>query len=127
MHKKSGLWDHARAYGLTPFQAEIEMHDWLEAHGIRGAEEPLCGNSVHQDRAWLKASFPRVLDRFHYRNVDISTLKELCNKFDPETAATKPNKGLAHRALEDLYETIAEFRHYKNWFFNDTIHREFDL
>lgn len=127
MHETSGLWDQARAYGIDPFQAQLDINDWLESHGVRGAQEPLCGNSVHQDRVWLDHQMPQVNERFHYRIVDVSTLKELCNKYDPETAAAKPEKGLAHRALGDLHETIAEFNHYRRWFFRDAIHEEISL
>jgi oligoribonuclease len=126
MHKKSGLWEEARSYGAHPFQAETEINDWLQAHGVVG-DEPLCGNSVHQDRVWLRHTWPSVDARFHYRIVDVSTLKELCNRFDPDAAASKPEKGLEHRALGDLHETIAEFKHYfKSGFIRDALHRSFE-
>lgn len=125
MHEKSGLWEHARSYGLDPFAAQVDIIDWLNSHGVKG-EEPLCGNSVHQDRVWLRHTWPGVDAKFHYRIVDVSTLKELCNRYDPITKDSKPQKDLGHRALDDLYETINEFNHYRiKGFFRDSIHRNF--
>jgi oligoribonuclease len=128
MHTDSGLWQEARSYGAHPFQAQLDISDWLEGHGVRGGEEPLCGNSVHQDRVWLRHTWPDVNARFHYRIVDVSSFKEVANRFDPESRRDKPEKGLAHRALADLHETIAEMRHYfKSGFIRDGIHKEIDL
>ena len=126
MHQKSGLRDAARGEGLDPFAAELDLNDRLNSHGIRG-EEPLCGNSVHQDRVWLRTHWPSVNNKFHYRIVDVSSIKELCNRFDPDVAEGKPNKGLDHRALPDLYETIAEMKYYfQSGFIRDALHRSFE-
>lgn len=121
MHTKSGLWDDAQKQGIEPWHAEDRILTFLDGHGIRDAKEPLCGSSVHFDRAMLEAQFPQVFDRFHYRIVDNSVLKTLCEAFAPEIHAKIPNKSRGiHRVLEDLDDTIEEFRFYRDNFIWDT-------
>lgn len=114
MHNKSGLWDAARSLGGSIALAATEVHEWLDEHDING-KDPLCGSSVGFDRGMLGTQFPDIEQRFHYRNIDISSLKELCLRYNPRVAAkmsevTSPQK--LHRSLPDLMDTIGEFQFY---------------
>lgn len=122
MHYESGLWDECDREG-EPVQTVTErLLGWLDAHGV-GRDDPLCGSSVQFDRGMLAAQFAEVEIKFSYRNIDTSTVKELCRRFNPEVYAqleqiTKPAK--AHRVLSDIRDTIEEFSFYKNHFLKVT-------
>lgn len=118
MHDKSGLWLEARADGIGFTAAEDDLHNWFDKHGIEG-KDPLCGSSVGFDRSFFAAQMPAIEKRFHYRNIDISSVKELCARYNPRVYSklnelTQPKK--AHRSLSDLDDTIGEFRFYLNEF-----------
>ena len=91
------------------------MLEFLAPHVPAGAS-PMCGNSICQDRRFLARWMPRLEAYFHYRNLDVSTVKELAKRWKPEVAQgiKKHNK---HEALADIYESIAEMRHYREHFF----------
>ncbi len=110
-HGKSGLTDKVRASRLTEAEAEDQMVRFLEPL-VPARASPMCGNSVCQDRRFLARYMPRLEAYFHYRNLDVSTLKELARRWRPEvlTGFTKQGK---HEALADIYESIAELRHYR--------------
>ncbi len=119
MHTASGLFEAARTLGQysTPRQAEESITYWLQEKGVTKAH-PMCGSSVQFDRQMLAAQMPQVESVFSYRNIDISTLKELCRRVNPEMYAgleedVVPAK--RHRALPDLKDTIAEAR----WYFDN--------
>ena len=109
-HGKSGLTAASRLSALTAGQAEQQLLAFLRAHAKDG-EVPLCGNSVHQDRAFLRRHMPALEAFFHYRNIDVSTLKELARRWYP--ALPKFDKPEAHRALDDVRASIAELRYYR--------------
>lgn len=116
-HGESGLVERVRASQLREAEAEREVLDFLKRH-VPAAEAPLAGNSVHQDRAFLRRYMPRLHAHLHYRNVDVSTLKELVGRWYPEVARRAPAKKKAHRALEDIRESIDELRYYRRAVFH---------
>jgi len=118
MHVKSGLWGEARRIGAAPQVAEREICEWLEGHGVtKDTEEPLCGSSVHFDRGMLEVQMPLVFERFHYRIIDNSVLKGLCQAFNPRLyEQMPPHDRKTHRVLPDIEDSINEFRFYKDNF-----------
>jgi|SRR5215470_11479605 len=110
-HGRSGLIDKVRASVLSEAQVEDEMVRFL-ADLVPANASPMCGNSVCQDRRFLARYMPRLEAHFHYRNLDVSTLKELARRWRPAVLAglTKLSK---HEALADIYESIDELKHYR--------------
>jgi oligoribonuclease len=113
-HARSGLTARVRASTLSEAQVEDEMLAFLGAHVPPGAS-PMCGNSICQDRRFLARCMPRLEAYFHYRNLDVSTLKELVRRWRPELAAGLSKQG-KHEALADTYESIAELKFYRDNF-----------
>lgn len=113
-HGKSGLIDKVKASTLTEAQAEQQMLEFLKQHVAPG-KSPLCGNSVSQDRRFMYRYMPEMERFFHYRTIDVSTLKELARRWRPALL-----KGFAkqskHEALADIYESIDEMRYYRENF-----------
>ncbi|HET7598048.1 MAG TPA: oligoribonuclease [Burkholderiales bacterium] len=114
MHGKSGLVERVRASALTEAAVEQSLLAFLEQH-VPPRISPLCGNSVHQDRRFLARHMPRLESYFHYRNLDVSTLKELARRWKPEIMAGLTKHG-RHEALADIYESIEELRYYRSHF-----------
>ncbi|MBM3344720.1 MAG: oligoribonuclease [Betaproteobacteria bacterium] len=110
-HGKSGLIDRVKAAALTEAQAEAQMIAFLERY-VPPKVSPICGNSVHQDRRFLVRYMPRLEDYFLYRNLDVSTLKELARRWKPEVMAGLTKHG-KHEALADIHESIDELRYYR--------------
>ncbi len=113
-HGKSGLVDKVKASTLTEADVEARMLAFMERHVPRRTS-PMCGNSICQDRRFLARYMPRLEDYFHYRNLDVSTLKELAARWRPELkdGFKKANN---HTALADIYESIAELKYYREHF-----------
>jgi oligoribonuclease len=111
LHVKSGLLDRIGASTTTVAEAERETLAFLEQHAVRGASL-LCGNSVWKDRAFLEREMPSVVAFLHYRMIDVSTLKELVRRWYPGRYHA-PKKKEAHRALDDIRESIEELRWYR--------------
>jgi|SRR5690625_70358 len=114
MHGRSGLIDKVKQSTLTEAQAEEQLLQFLHQH-VKEKISPLCGNTVSQDRRFMYRYMPRLEAFFHYRNLDVSTLKELARRWKPEVVSSfkKENK---HEALADIYESIAELKHYRSHF-----------
>jgi oligoribonuclease len=110
-HGKTGLIDRIRASQLTEEEVETRMLAFLEPLIPTGLS-PMCGNSICQDRRFLARWMPRLEQYFHYRNLDVSTLKELARRWKPEVAAGLTKKG-KHEALADIYESIDELKYYR--------------
>ncbi len=111
-HGASGLTDRVRASSIDEAEAERLTLEFVAAHvGPRSA--PLAGNSVHQDRLFLARYMPTLEGYLHYRNVDVSTVKELVRRWNPKTFAARPVKRASHRALDDIRESIEELRFYR--------------
>lgn len=111
-HSASGLLERVRASTVSEAEAEAEVLAFLRAH-VPERSVPLAGNSIHQDRRFLRRYMPRVDAHLHYRNVDVSTVKELARRWYPEIYAGAPEKRGTHRALDDIRESIAELRYYR--------------
>ena len=110
-HTQSGLLERVRASDYDEQRAEHETLDFLGRY-VGAGKSPLCGNSVCQDRRFLARDMPRLESYFHYRNLDVSSLKILAQRWAPEVAESF-RKQSAHRALEDIKESIGELRHYR--------------
>jgi oligoribonuclease len=113
-HGKSGLIDKIKASTLDERAVELRMLDFLKLHVPKGIS-PMCGNSVCQDRRFMAKGMPELETWFHYRNLDVSTLKELCKRWNPELAKGLTKHG-KHEALADVYESIEELRYYREHF-----------
>lgn len=114
-HGGSGLLQRVRASTVSVLEAQALTLEFLAAHLPRGVS-PMCGNSICQDRRFLARCMPELERYFHYRNLDVSTLKELAARWYP-AAGTGFAKHSAHRALADIHESIAELRHYRQRLF----------
>ena len=113
-HKKSGLIDRVRASRMSEADAESAALAFLEGH-VPANNSPMCGNSICQDRRFLARWMPRLEAHFHYRNLDVSTLKELARRWKPELAKGLSKHG-RHEALADIYESIEELKYYRDNF-----------
>ena len=110
-HGKSGLIDKVRASSTTEAEAEQLIIDFLSAYVPKGSS-PMCGNTIGQDRRFLVKYLPKLEAFFHYRNVDVSTLKELAKRWKPEVCDSF-KKAQKHTALADVHESIDELEHYR--------------
>jgi oligoribonuclease len=110
-HGRSGLIDKVKASTRSETEVEAEMLNFLGVHVPPGAS-PMCGNSVCQDRRFLARYMPRLEAYFHYRNLDVSTLKELARRWKPAVMAGFSKQG-KHEALADIYESIEELKYYR--------------
>ncbi len=110
-HTASGLVQRVRASTVEEGEAELATIAFLERHVPAGAS-PMCGNSICQDRRFLARCMPRLEAYFHYRNLDVSTLKELARRWYPSVAQGL-KKGSSHLALEDIRDSIEELRYYR--------------
>jgi oligoribonuclease len=113
-HGKSGLIEKVKASQLTEAQAEQQLLDFIGRYVPRSAS-PLCGNTISQDRRFLVRYMPRLEAWLHYRNLDVSTLKELAKRWRPEVYSGF-KKAQSHTALADVHESIDELVHYREHF-----------
>jgi oligoribonuclease len=117
MHRASGLTDAARASAVSVADAEEMVMAYVTAHVKEPRTAPLCGNSIATDRGFLAREMPRFDAHLHYRMIDVSSIKELCRRWYPRTYYGQPGKGLAHRALADIRESIRELEYYRRTVF----------
>jgi oligoribonuclease len=113
-HGKSGLIDRVRASTVDEAAAQAQVIAWLRQYVPKG-KSPMCGNSICQDRRFLAKDMPELEDFFHYRNLDVSTLKELARRWKP-SVLDGFKKAQAHTALADIQESIDELLHYRQHF-----------
>jgi len=113
-HGKSGLIDKVKASTLTEAQAEEQLIEFIKKYVSKGVA-PMCGNTIGQDRRFLLKYLPKLEGWFHYRNLDVSTLKELSKRWKPEVYASF-KKQQSHTALADVHESIDELAHYREHF-----------
>ena len=117
MHHTSGLTEAVAASTISLEEAGRQVLDFLRQHIPEPGTVPLCGNSIGTDRRFLAAYLPDLDRFFHYRSIDVSTVKELCRRWYPAAYATAPAKTSHHRALDDIRESVKELRHYRETIF----------
>lgn len=115
MHTTSGLLGAIQASTTTLAEAGAATLEFVRQHCGPG-ESPLCGNSIAMDRSFLRAYLPELDDHFHYRSIDVSSVKELCRRWAPAVYSKRPHKATSHRALDDIRESVAELLYYKENF-----------
>ena len=113
MHASSGLTDEVRRSTLTLADAEKIVLDYIRTQITAPGTVPLAGNSIATDRGFIARDMPDLDNYLHYRMVDVSSIKELCRRWYPRIYYGQPEKGLAHRALADIRESIRELRYYR--------------
>lgn len=113
MHEHSGLTDAVRASPVTVAEAEQTVLEYVRQFVPDPRSAPLAGNSIATDRMFLARDMPELDGHLHYRMVDVSSIKELCRRWYPKVYYAKPEKGLAHRALADIEESLRELRYYR--------------
>ncbi|MDQ3403264.1 MAG: oligoribonuclease [Actinomycetota bacterium] len=113
MHAHSGLTDEVRLSTLTTADAEQAVLDYIRTWVPDVRTAPLCGNSIATDRGFIARDMPELDAHLHYRMVDVSSIKELCRRWYPRIYYAQPDKGLAHRALADIKESIRELKYYR--------------
>jgi oligoribonuclease len=117
MHAKSGLTDAVRASTLSVAEAEQQLLAYVRRFVPERRTAPLCGNSIGTDRGFLARDMPELDDHLHYRMVDVSSIKELARRWFPRVYFAQPPKGLAHRALADIIESVRELAYYRRTLF----------
>ena len=117
MHASSGLTDEVRASVVTIAQAQEQVLDYIRAFTSQPGTAPLCGNSIGTDRGFIARDMPELDSFLHYRMIDVSSVKELARRWYPRVYFGQPAKGLAHRALADIRESIRELAYYRQTLF----------
>ncbi len=117
MHARSGLTEEVRASQVSLAEAEQLVLGYVRAHVTEAGTAPLAGNSIATDRGFLARDMPELDGYLHYRMIDVSSLKELARRWFPRVFYAKPEKGLAHRALADIRESIRELAYYRKTLF----------
>jgi oligoribonuclease len=113
MHARSGLTEAVRASTVTLAEAEAQVLGYVRRHVPEARTAPLCGNSIATDRGFIARDMPELDAHLHYRMIDVSSIKELCRRWYPRIYYAQPDKGLAHRALADIRESIRELVYYR--------------
>ncbi len=117
MHERSGLLAAVAGSTVDVTEAERRTLEFITAHVPDAGAVPLCGNSIGTDRRFLQEYMPTLERHFHYRNVDVSTIKELAKRWRPDVLASLGEKETAHRALDDIRESVRELAHYRDVLF----------
>jgi oligoribonuclease len=118
MHTASGLLEEIRASTTSLADAGRATLEFITSHVPEPRTVPLCGNSIGMDRRFLAAYLPEIEEHLHYRSIDVSSVKELARRWYPDVAP--PKKGTAHRALDDIRESVAELRFWREHVFRST-------
>lgn len=121
-HGESGLVKRVKESTISPAEAEAQTLAFLREY-VEPGTSPMCGNSIHQDRRFLEREMPELWAFFHYRNLDVSTLKELAKRWNPD-AARGFNKRNVHLAMDDIKESIGELKHYRRTFLHTSVNAE---
>ena len=117
MHASSGLTEAVRQSRVTLGEAEKQVLEYVRAHVPEANVAPLCGNSIATDRGFLNRDMPSLDEHLHYRMIDVSSIKELAKRWYPRVYQSQPAKGLAHRALADITESVQELDFYRRTLF----------
>ena len=113
MHSRSGLIGEVRASTVDVAAAQEMVMDYIRTHVKQAKTAPLAGNSIATDRGFIARDMPTLDEYLHYRMIDVSSIKELCRRWYPRIYYGQPEKGLAHRALADIQESIKELKYYR--------------
>ena len=113
MHTRSGLLEQIQASTITLADATAQTMVFLKEHIPEPRTVPLCGNSIGMDRRFLATYTPEIEEWLHYRSIDVSTIKELARRWYPDTTKGAPRKVGSHRALDDIRESVAELRYWR--------------
>ena len=113
MHAHSGLTDEVRRSTVTLAEAEQQVLDYIREYAPLARTVPLAGNSIATDRGFIARDMPALDTHLHYRMIDVSSIKELCRRWYPRIYFGQPEKGLTHRALADIKESIRELEYYR--------------
>lgn len=113
MHTRSGLLELIKASTISLEEAGAQTLEFIKAHIPKERTVPLCGNSIGMDRRFLQAYLPDIENWLHYRSVDVSTIKELTKRWYPTALQGVPRKATAHRAMDDIRESLEELRFYR--------------
>ena len=117
MHTRSGLIEEVRASTVDLATAEAAVLDYIKKHVKQAKTAPLAGNSIATDRGFIARDMPALDEFLHYRMIDVSSIKELCRRWYPRIYYGQPAKGLSHRALADIQESIRELQYYRGTVF----------
>ncbi len=117
MHTRSGLLEAMERSTIDLEDAGRQSLEFIKAHVPMARTVPLCGNSIGTDRRFLAAQLPEIENWLHYRSIDVSTIKELCRRWYPDTLSAAPDKKLTHRALDDIRDSVAELAYYRRTIF----------
>jgi oligoribonuclease len=117
MHASSGLTEQVRTSTVTLGEAETMVLDYVRKYVPDPKSSPLCGNSIATDRGFIARDMPALDEHLHYRMIDVSSIKELAKRWYPRVYQSQPAKGLAHRALADIYESVRELSFYRHTLF----------
>jgi oligoribonuclease len=117
MHTRSGLIEEVRASAVKLAEAEEQVLDYIRSHVKQAKTAPLAGNSIATDRGFIARDMPELDEYLHYRMIDVSSIKELAKRWYPRVYQSQPAKGLAHRALADIRESIQELAYYRRTLF----------
>jgi len=124
MHTKSGLLAAMEASAMTLDEAGRQTLDFIKTQVPERGTVPLCGNSIGTDRRFLASQLPDIENWLHYRSVDVSTVKELCRRWYPAALGKAPSKKTAHRALDDIRESVTELDFYRRTIFAQAPEKE---
>lgn len=117
MHARSGLTEEVRKSSVTLAEAEQQVLDYIKQYAPTAGVVPLAGNSIATDRNFIARDMPLLDQHLHYRMIDVSSIKELCRRWYPRIYFGQPEKGLTHRALADIRESIRELEYYRRTVF----------
>jgi len=113
MHTRSGLFEAIKASTTSLEDAGRQTLEFIKQHVPEPRSVPLCGNSIGTDRRFLATYLPDIENHLHYRSIDVSTIKELSRRWYPEAVASSPSKAGGHRAMDDIRESVAELRYWR--------------
>lgn len=117
-HTATGLLKQCKESRVTEQEAETEVVNFLKKY-VKPNESPLGGNTIYMDRIFLREQMPQINKYLHYRVVDVSSIRELCHRWNLETFRNRPQKKLVHRGVDDILETIEELKYYRQFMFNN--------
>lgn len=121
MHTSSGLLEQIRSSTTTLAEAGAATLAFIKEHVPEPRTAPLCGNSIGMDRRFLDAYLPEIEEHLHYRSVDVSTIKELARRWYPDAMSAAPRKATAHRAMDDIKESLAELAYWRDSVFRKIV------